>query len=553
MQSMSKVKKAVVVTLLLIGALLSSACIFWANDMALSVDRPGFLKLTPEGNAAISFDKSIYIVDATGTTKEILNFQSQGLTPVGNYDFYRNGDILLYHKDSEPTFFENIAAFLRLNKSDDERQSADKGLYRCASGGGQCNLFSPDLRTFGLSFHIHIDRETDIAYISDTSRSILYKIDGYGNLLASSDKKLKFPNQILVKDAKLYVVNTNRKEIKSVEIESDVFGEPIANYTVEFDVRNRWPSHIAASEGNWWLIINDTNMANGKLVHFDQEWNMLGALTTKTEADFTSLAVVADQLWASSWSDMGIARFDLNGAPLDDFYSPQLSPLFAAQIGKEKYFESLSHLGIAAFVLVVIGGFVAAFVLERKETLSILNPKHVTGLNKATDGILETPPGEGVYWIYSRFEKSRKLIKFFAIAITLLLVVAYLGILFTEDYSDWHIHFMVISMIPLGVVLYQLWTRVADVRIGIDGEMLLIEEKSGKSGTGKESDIKYSNSMLMVENAIAMLGNPRQPLYPKAELDRWVFPRMHLGQEIGGWQATKLMWREKHPAILREC
>ena len=101
---MRKASKTVVVTLLLCAALLSIVGTFWATDLALSVDRPGFLKVTPQGNAAIAFGQSIYVVEPTGSTKEILNFEAQGLTQVGSYDFFRNGDILLITKPVVPEF-----------------------------------------------------------------------------------------------------------------------------------------------------------------------------------------------------------------------------------------------------------------------------------------------------------------------------------------------------------------------------------------------------------------------------------------------------------------
>ncbi|MFT5219959.1 MAG: hypothetical protein ACI9LO_002282 [Planctomycetota bacterium] len=75
---MHKAKKTILVTLLLNPALLSVVGTFCATDRALSVDRPGFLKVTPQGNAAPSFGQSTYVVEPTGDTKEILNFEAQG-------------------------------------------------------------------------------------------------------------------------------------------------------------------------------------------------------------------------------------------------------------------------------------------------------------------------------------------------------------------------------------------------------------------------------------------------------------------------------------------
>lgn len=100
------------------------------------------------------------------------------------------------------------------------------------------------------------------------------------------------------------------------------------------------------------------------------------------------------------------------------------------------------------------------------------------------------------------------------------------------------------------LLLVWAWHRMTKTKIGVSGELLLIDDGHSNVGIGKGNLIKYSKNILVVNNVIAVLGQPHSPMFPKKELKQWILPRMLSGDSVGLWFVYKIMWQQKHPAVL---
>ncbi len=100
------------------------------------------------------------------------------------------------------------------------------------------------------------------------------------------------------------------------------------------------------------------------------------------------------------------------------------------------------------------------------------------------------------------------------------------------------------------LLLVWAWHRMTKTKIGVSGELLLVDDGHGNVGIGKVDLIKHCKNIIVVNNVTAVLGQPHSPMFPKKELKQWVIPRMLLGESVGLWSIYRIMWRQKHPAVL---
>src|SRR5690606_21449018 len=99
-----------------------------------------------------------------------------GIAVHGDYDFFHNGDLLVYSRKTQPGLIENIARFARLQKTETQRPRGDDGFYRCALDVGRCERFGPDLPSLSGAFRLVIDRPAGVIYLADTRAFTLYKL-----------------------------------------------------------------------------------------------------------------------------------------------------------------------------------------------------------------------------------------------------------------------------------------------------------------------------------------------------------------------------------------
>lgn len=547
---MNKTLKALVVAAIVIGSLLSLGVKFWADGQATAIEGPSFMVDTPQGDLAIMAGQSIYFVDSLGKTRRSIDLNAEGLQTHGDYDFFSNGDLLIYHSNAEQGFVQSIETFVRARQTRLDPPVEGEGLYRCNGLAQDCRLFSPELPAFYTSFRIFIDRSKDDVFVADTSRFKLYRLNSAGKIIASSDKGLKFPNQILLENNRLYVANTNHHSIKILDPSINDFAQELGNHEAILNSKHRWPSQLASTDKNWWVIIADNNMNRGRLQLFDKSWQKL--LSPKLEHDADPLGIVsfANQVWISDWSNFKISRFSIDGKPLGLLANRQLEKHFVQAKTEIAYYQMIAMAGLVAFVTVFVLGCLAAFVLEKEDTFKILSGAANLPDKDDSGKELENPPGEGVYWIEHRFKKYESIGFYTCVGLAVLLVVTYGMLVISGESFPWQLHLIILSMAPLLLFLMWQWQLMMKVRIGILKQQLIIDDGKGHIGQGANDEIRYGPNMFCIDGVVALLGNPQQRLYSKAELERWVIPRMMRGKWLGQWQILKLLWKVKHPTLV---
>ena len=395
-----------------------------------------------------------------------------------------------------------------------------------------------------------IDRKTDEVYIADTPRFVLYKLNRNGKLLAENTQQLKFPNQVVLKDNHLYVANTNYHQVKIVSANTKTFGEQISSHRTILEGEHRWPAQLVSTGDLWWVVITDNAMSHGRINVYDNGWQKKFSPELPQNADPMGIVLFNDEVWLADWTKFQIYRFNPDGSPLANFSNLEFDNAFSRWRQDTHYYQSIANYALATFIILLVLGIIAAFRLEKRETLNFLSPSPSIPTPTTEDQEIELPPGEGEYWIPNRFLKYDFLVTKLFSGLILITVGLIIYILATHPQTSWPILFLLCSVLIPYFLLIWYWKKLTAVKLGVSGNYLLIEDAQGNEYTSMEHPIQYSNQMLVLGDGIALLGNKKFRLFPKEELERWVMPRLHTGQYINDWQATMILIKQRHPAIL---
>lgn len=548
-----KLKVVVGVTVVILS-ILSMGTKFWADAEALSFTGPSFMRVTPQGDLAIVIGSAIYIVDKKGLTQQIIDLDSVGIQNHGDFDFFKNGDLLIYHGAKDFSFIESIERNLRRKEKRQSAPIGDVGLLRCNHEGKNCEKFSSELPAFHSSFRLNIDRTTDTVYIADTPRFALYKLSEEGEIIATKKEGFKFPNQIMLHEDKLYVANTNYNSVKIVHAETDEFGEEITSHKARIGRENIWPSQLLVTQDKWWVMIAGDNMSDGRLQIYNDDWEPIYSPELDNDADPMGIVFFAEEVLVADWSKFKIYRFDQSGKRMSDFKNKEIDILFNNANKQIIHYKSISYYGFIAFIVVVILGFIAAYILDKKEVVQALTASFYGVPVIKKFGSVEEPPGDNIYWIKSKanrfgstnFDGFRNCIFF------LLISSGYLVCVFNKELLSWVMHVAMIAIILFIAFLYIQWQKILKVKVGIQGEYLFIDDGCGHVVSGKGKAVKFGQEILVIDEQIALVKPMNKLIFSAAEFEQWVVPRMHKGQPISIWESLRLQWIQKHPNIFRK-
>lgn len=342
----------------------------WGSGAAANIGGPGELRTDPDGHLYVQIQNKLIEHDSGGAYLKTHDLSDVGVDLfLGTYGFFSNGDILLRRGPDPRSFADNIRAFQRkMNRQSLQPSTPDTGLYRCNLETGACTLFGDEAIDFKAAHGIFIDWQTDDVYISDTSRHVLRKYSAEGEALAGPVGGFKFPNQILMFDGRLLVADTNNHVIQIVDPRSSSFGRTIARKDVVSAearaARQTWPSHFVRAGDEWWVNNMRTNMNEGGIYVFDDNWQYLRRVSLPRRADPISLMVLGDEVLASDWNNDKVHRFSLAGEHLRDFESAGLNQIVVGAQEARRRFEAYKYLGVLLFAFVLGGLMVRAFAVN---------------------------------------------------------------------------------------------------------------------------------------------------------------------------------------------
>lgn len=549
-----KGKSLLAACLIVPSAVFALAIYLYANQAKLDIDRYGFFR-TVDHSLVLQFGQHLVWLDKQGREKKSYDLGQLGVTAEGDYDFFRNGEVLVYNRQVEPGMLHALARLLRLQKHALSPSEAADGLYRCDLQTNGCKRFAAQLPALDSSFRLAIDRQDDTVYLADTPAFKLYKLSPSGETLAASGTEtFKFPNQLVLTGEELWLADTNHHRLVSVSTHSNSFAEVGESFAAELEGEYRWPHQIAYDGEGWWVNIADNGMANGRIVHFSRSGERGISIDLPGTADPLGLAYWQRSLWVADFAEPVLERYAPDGSALPAAISPTLDQVSAQSRSDYAYYQSLGYVGLAGFLLVMSGGFAAAWRLEKQQTIAQFKQLANSSLDELVARPAKQASASQIYWLVNRMQQKKRLL----IMVFTIFLAGALGSLAVMFKSGEEIPApllqlmaaMFIFVVVFVVTLAWLMQRICQQKLGVIGASVVLHESESKRSVARAEQIVYTSTHLMADGVIVNLGRPQQRWFDRKELEDYIYPRLKGAQKLGHLAMLKHLWRAREPQLV---
>lgn len=545
-----KGRSLIAAVLIIIAAFCSFIVWQQGNSARYDVDDLGFFKQQRE-LLVIQYGQHLFWIAPDESLVKQLDLNSLSLSASGDYDFFSNGDLLIYHRNRPLSLLENLQQYLRLTKTTQINQfhkTGDDGFYRCQLDTQTCQPFGINLPLLSRSFRIAIDRSDDSLYLADTSAHKLYKISATGEVLAvKGDGKYKFPNQIALLNGLLWVADTNHHRLVAVQATTGNFTDETASFITEPAADNRWPHQFTYAEHSLWVNIADHTMSAGIIAQYSLAGKPLSQAILQHSQDPTALIAWQNKLWVADFISARIEQLNLQGQSLGLFRLPPLDKLLVARDQQIAQGERLSHYGLLGFALTFILGLIAAWFLEKQESIaiftkSIKDPTDIL-IASAQQAGKEKYTGDEVFWLTNNVLKHRRKLylpaALFSVPILSMLLLFYTSPIFIELI----VGCMIIYLLIAGMYIY-LFSYFLTLKLGVRGDRLYLQVRGERQETDF-SAVHYSSGYLISGEIALPFGNIRQRLFNKEQLNDYLFSQLKTENKLKPAALFIRLWQLK--------
>lgn len=537
-----------VVVLVIFLTFLAIGVWVWGSGEAKSIGGPAELKTGPDGHLYIQIQNQLLEHDADGVFIERHDLAELDVDQLlGGIAFFSDGDILLRRGPDARTLSQNIRAYQRqTNDQSLTPVSPDSGLYRCDLDTTKCELFGSGGIDFKAAHSIFIDWPTDEVYIADTTRHLLRKYSSSGDAVAEPAAGFKFPNQLLMHEGALYVVNTNYHQIRKVDPRTVSFGEELESFDVRSPValaaRQTWPSHMARVGDQWWVNNMRNNMSEGGIYVFDDDWSYDRTVSLPPDADPISLLPFRGEVLISDWNNDRVYRVSSAGDLLNDFASTGLEQVLAESRSKRLQFQIYSFAGIGLFVFVLAGLVVRILATNSPARAIKESTAQIAKRAVLSDDTVRLEPDP------KTARKTRVAMRI----VFLLVIISIAALAFLVVFSG-QIRIGLQLLLPtaglVGICVLIAWINRVNTgtSICIRGDTVTLRDHTGRESTCPIKDVLYDHTAIATPDLAVFLGQPQMPIYDRQILENQVFPRLANARHVSIWTMQLTLFRVRHP------
>jgi len=540
------------VAITIVTAALASFIVWQTGEQQkFAIDNFGFFK-KQQDNLVVQYGQKLFWLDADKQLTRELDSNELGLKVVGDYDFFSNGDLLVYHRKQPLTLLGNIKVYLRISSDKLTNPSiteGDDGFYRCQLLNKQCQRFGYQLPLIERGFRVVINQTDDTVYLADTSAFHLYKISQYGRLLASQ-AGFSFPNQLSVDSNKLWLADTNHHSIVAMSLETDSFASQLSRFETLPDEIHQFPHQFVLSGDNIWVNIADNSMSNGLI----QQYNRGGELITTAElqhiSDPTSMLIWQNNLLVADFITAQIEQFNLKGQSLGLFVIPALKELLVQRERQWEQGQLISQSGQLAFTITLILGFISAWKLDAKGRKTD-RPFSATGQSTNTEqqADLEQINELGVEWWTNNAIKYKRKIYKIAFFYMLPPVSLFFAINVEFDLNQAIYSFVTVYMF-LALVFFYLMNYLTRLKIGVDGDKVHLYIRGKKVVAGLD-ELTLSIGYLFYENNVIPVGSGHFLLFEREKLQAQLLSKIiNNDASFSSDRVNRRLWKLKEPIFV---
>ncbi len=562
--------------LVVFGALIGVA--FWASGEIARHDGPTHLRADPNGNINILVHNHLVRHSPDGQYLSTYDIGKLGVeSMVGDFAFLSDGSILIRRGQYSPGLRRGLAIYFRLdNPVEPVAESEGEGLVRCYLDTYACTPFGSDRVDFNEAFHLFIDWRTDDVYVADTSRHILRKYDRDGRSTGIQEKGFWFPNQLMLVDGALYVVDTNHHSVNIVDADSSVeasisaftsrssseleatgsesqrtarpksmplassrrlkFGEALRKINVAPGNSGLgdhvWPAFLTRTNDQWWVNLMGKNMAGGRIARFDADWKFLDSIRLPPEVDPGVMLPVGERVLVTDAKHDRVLQLDSEGKYLEDFESEGLRAAVEENAAQRSNYQTLYFGSFAVFGAGLLIGMIVAVKSSRDGNIASLQAATTTDAFLADHSGVEWIPRPRLIAYY--FKIGGWMMIFFPLL--LIGLMHKIGVL-SEHALPMYLAFA--SFIPVGLMIF----GVRRQKIGVRGKVLVLCDHRGRCATGTGPALQVSTGYVAIGDVVVALGTNDYPLFDRQNFSKNVQPMLAAGQKMMRGELLTLLLR----------
>ena len=508
--------------------------IHFSNQLA-KTDQLTLMTKHPDGDVVIQVGKSLYKVNPQTLDETHIQLQELGISDtLGGFAFFSNGDLLI-RADNNQTVERSETDVYTRTENFDYTTAENHYLARCNLATQQCSQFSSQLPAFTRTFRLFIDWQTDEVYLADTSRHRIIKLNSTGETLAIKEG-FKFPNQLKLIGDILWLSDTNHNRFVSLATDTENFGLELTSHNVKSGTRT-WPSDIAQVGNEWWGLIMDSDMKDGRIIRYGHDWKRIKSLNLPMHADPLSLLSLDDRVVITDNKRVAIYQFDLDGNRIIDLETPLLSAHLANILAEQKFYQLAQYSCWAVFFVLLLIGFY--FAIKQQADENNFQPEDI---NQQDFTPPEGFPEEG---IIIKPSKAIRVIPYVLASVVVLSTGLMLYLIWslppTQSYVITLITLLVACMyILMTIPLY----RMSKYQLKITPSFLEVTDHKGFRHASAYPEILWTDHAIKVGQVVlALPQNMRKGIFPTKELKKLVIPRLNGQKKVGKWRMLKYQWK----------
>lgn len=513
----------------------------WANGVSVETPGPHFMHQGQDGTAYVEIGTHLYHLSDSGELIADIDLSKMGIDHVFNIHFIDKDTILVRKGAFDRGLIGNIASFLRLPNSKPANTSGkDSGLFKCSLQAYACKQFSQ--YDPGDVHWLAYDSKNGNVYVSDTSRHQIHLLDSNGKVVATEKDEFIFPNQILLIDGVLTVVDTNHKQIKTIKSTEEDFGQLIDKFDpitgAMRKIGQRWPYMMLPVDDEVWLMIMRSGMSHGGIYRYNKDWKYQGKLKLPTNMDASYLAAIGDQVWLSDYEGNNIYRFDREGTALGKIVSSDLEKKFETNQENRSSYQQIAMVFVWIFGVSIMIGVIAGLWVEWKRG-SILGPEKIENVEVN----LKDP---SIQWL-QKSKVIKRYTYFLGFILGLLFLMVAVSVMSRLAATTKEVSFLPFLLPLVFVVLFVFLIPLIlnRQRLGVLKDVVIIQAgKKYKAARGE--NIFFSGNIIAIDGSFLTLGGNMLKHYMMEDMVKHLNPAISNAtiletRDMGAYQFYKII------------
>jgi len=529
---------------------------FWLNGKIYDYDGARATAIDNDGVVHIQVNNTLFRYAHSGREMSSIKLADFGVGDLfSDLSFNQDNEILLRKGKYETRFLENIAIFFRLSNKKSTTDHNENGLSFCNLNSESCRTFGSEDYDFNRGYFSTIDQNEGSVLVSDASRHSIMKFSATGQLLASNDRHFKFPNEMTIFENQLYLVDTNNKAIKLLELETANFGELITSFATSnpdgVENGHTYPYYIIRAGAYWWVVLLDGNMDKGGVYLYDDNWQYVKSLNLTLNHVPSSMLNVGNEVLISDAEGISVGRYNLSGQFLGPLEHAELNRVLLKNTEQRNFYRlSVRFYAIGVMILLFLATVLAYTIQLRKAKLDVdknqlSTPATTIDITRVDDDIVWIPK-KGML---NTLKKSRQFQHMSFLLLTLVFAITwfYINTYVQSEISEYAVSKLLLAAAML-LCFVLLMSEASRVRLGVlENRLILHDQVSNLTYAASNDTVMYDRHNIAFGKLSIKTPENFHFGYSLAVYTKLVYPILADAQIVS--PKAVLLWRMKNEKL----